>query len=283
MRWGSKGSLVLKIASGLWFDHEQNCGGDIIELIKVERGCSFGEALHYAGQFVSELRSRDAPTPRTFTRRDDSDNDDEQRIARALASWSEVQPLRGTLAEEYLRSRCIEVPDAALDVLGFHPACPWEQGRMPALVALVRDIITSEPIGIHRTALTDDARKLGSPKMMGLKKGGAIKLSGRVVTSELAIAEGVETALSATLLGFGPAWSVIDAGGLSKFPVLPGIERLTVAVDHDVKGAGQRAAAETKARWEAAGLRVRTIMSLTPGHDFNDVLRVRKGPMSVRP
>ena len=85
------------------------------------------------------------------------------------------------------------------------------------------------------------------------------------------------------MLGFGPAWSVIDAGGLSKFPVLPGIERLTVTVDNDVSGAGQSAAAETKARWEAAGLRVRTIMSLTPGNDLNDVLRVRKGPMSVDP
>ena len=42
MRWGSKGSLALVKSGpkeGLWFDHELNCGGDIIEFIKHELGC----------------------------------------------------------------------------------------------------------------------------------------------------------------------------------------------------------------------------------------------------
>jgi Toprim domain len=94
--------------------------------------------------------------------------------------------------------------------------------------------------------------------------------------SELLIGEGIETTLSASMLGFGsPAWSVIDAGEMRRFPVLPGISRLTIAVDHDVTGDGQKAAAETRVRWEAAGLRVRTVMAPTPGHDLNDVLRAR--------
>ena len=79
------------------------------------------------------------------------------------------------------------------------------------------------------------------------------------------------------MLGFGPAWSAIDAGGIARFPVLPGIERLTIIVDNDIGGAGQRAASATRARWEAAGLRVRTVMPSTPGHDANDVLIARKG------
>ena len=147
----------------------------------------------------------------------------------------------------------------------------------PAIVALVSDVVTDEPIGIHRTALSADGSKIGR-KALGLKGGGAIKLSPLMgAGSELLIGEGIETTLSASILGFGsPAWSVIDAGEMSRFPALPGISRLTIAVDHDVKGAGQKAAAETRARWEAAGLRVRTVMPLEPGHDLNDILKARK-------
>ena len=101
------------------------------------------------------------------------------------------------------------------------------------MVALVRDAITDEPIGIHRTALTADGRKLDRPKLLGPTGGGAIKLSPLMgAGSELLIGEGIETTLSASILGFGsPAWSVIDAGGITRFPALPGIKRLTIAVD----------------------------------------------------
>ena len=278
MRWGRKGSFSLVIAgpkAGCWFDHELGRGGDIIEFIKAERGCSFAEARDFAAQFVPvQFVSAPRPMPRTVP----DDDDEERRIARALSIWSEVRPLRGTLAEKYLRSRCIEVPDTALAVLAFHPACPWEGSRLPALVALVRDIVTDEPLGIHRTALSADGRKIDHPKALGAKSGGAIKLSSESgITTELTIGEGLETTLSAMMLGFAPAWSAIDAGELSMFPVLPGIARLTIAVDNDVSGAGQGAAAKTRARWEAAGLRVRTVMSPTPGHDLNDVLRARAG------
>lgn len=53
-----------------------------------------------------------------------------------------------------------------------------------------------------------------------------------------------------------------------------GIHRTALTADGRT---GQKAAAETKARWEAAGLRVRTVMAPTPGHDLNDVLRAREG------
>ena len=283
MRWGNKGSTSLVIAgpkAGCWFDHEIGRGGDIIEFIKNERGCSFVDALDHAAQYVSELRnghhsSRPAsrPAPRQTV-----DDDDERRIEQALAIWCDARPLRGTLAERYLHSRCTVAPTEALEVLRFHPRCPWGIGTRQAMVALIRDIITDEPTGIHRTALSADGSKVGR-KALGLKGGGAIKLSPLMdAGSELLIGEGIETTLSASMLGFGsPAWSVIDAGEMGRFPALPGISRLTIAVDHDVTGAGEKAATETKARWEAAGLRVRTAMPSTPGEDFNDVLVALEG------
>ena len=116
MRWGAKGSFSLAIAGskeGLWFDHETGRGGDIIEFIKIERGCSFVDALDHAAQYVSELRnghhsSRPAsrPAPRQTV---DDDGDDEKRIEQALTIWCEARPLRGTLAEHICAraaSRC---------------------------------------------------------------------------------------------------------------------------------------------------------------------------------
>lgn len=287
MRWGSKGSFSLAIAGskeGLWFDHEIGRGGDIIEFIMIERGCSFAQALDHAARYVSQLRgghhssrpvSRPAPRQAIV-----EDSDDEKRIEQALAIWCDARPLTGTIAEKYLRSRHIEVPGEALEVLRFHPRCPWGTGTRPAMVALIRDIITDEPLGIHRTALLADGSKIAR-KVLGLKGGGAIKLSPlRGTGSDLLIGEGIETTLSASILGFGsPAWSIIDAGEMSRFPALPGISRLTIAVDHDVKGVGEKAALETKARWEAAGLRVCTAMPSTPREDFNDFLV----PLAGRP
>jgi hypothetical protein len=37
-------------------------------------------------------------------------------------------------------------------------------------VALVRDIVTDEPIAIHRTPLSVDCRKLDRPRVLGPKK-----------------------------------------------------------------------------------------------------------------
>jgi putative DNA primase/helicase len=270
MRWGRNGSFCLVIdgpKTGLWFDHELGRGGDIIDLIKLEHGCNFVEAWLWAQRFISGGLPRNVPTLVSGKR----DDDELKRIERALDIWSDVKPLRGTTAERYLRSRSIEVPDEALDALAFHPRCLWEGATAPALVAIITDIITSEPLGIHRTALTADGTKIGR-KALGPKSGGAIKLS-PVVTTEVAIGEGVETTLSAMQLGFGPAWAVIDANGLQKFPVLHGIKRLTLLIDNDASGTGQNKAAECRERWLDAGRRVRRVMPPTVGQDLNDVLR----------
>ena len=197
LRWGNKGSLVLQIAgtkAGLWYDHEQGRGGDIIELIKQEQGCDFIGALRFAREFVGGYALRPNPIRNIPTLRIvvDNDADDLRRIENAVDIWCQSTALRGTLGEKYLRSRGIKVPDEALEALRFHPHCPWQIGTRPALVALVRDIITGEAIGVHRTALTTDARKLDRPKLLGPTGGGAIKLSGeRLITTELTIGEGV--------------------------------------------------------------------------------------------
>jgi hypothetical protein len=173
----------------------------------------------------------------------------------------------------------VEFPDTAVDVLRFHQHCPWgDDGRVPAMVALVTDVITNEPIGIHRTALNSDGSKLGR-RSLGIKTGGAIKLfPDGLIKNELAIGEGIETVLSFKPLGFDiPVWSLIDATELRNFPVLPHVERLWIAVDHDKKsGKGQASANECADRWRQAGKHVRLLCPDEPGDDLNDFLRKQR-------
>jgi putative DNA primase/helicase len=275
LRWGRKGSFKLNVAgdkSGLWYDHENDIGGDIIAFIRQQRGYSIGEAIDEALTYLGPPASWSTSTAPKTSQPPKPEEDDAARIDQALRIWSEVQSLRGSLAERYLARRGIQVPDEALDVLGFHSHCPFgEYRRAPALVALIQDIITGEPIAIHRRELTPDAAKAGSWMALGPKSGGAIRLS-RCDCGDLAIGEGVETCLAGMQLGFGPTWSVIDAGGMTAFPVLDYVRRLTIMADNDVSETGQRAAAACRDRWAAAGKSVRFAMPEEPGQDFNDVL-----------
>jgi hypothetical protein len=76
-----------------------------------------------------------------------------------------------------------------------------------------------------------------------------------------------------------PMWALGGTSALYCFPVLPGIEHLTIAVDRDPinpqtgKPPGEDAAAVCARRWLNAG---REVIRLTPkqiGADFNDIVR----------
>jgi hypothetical protein len=78
----------------------------------------------------------------------------------------------------------------------------------------------------------------------------------------LVIGEGLETVLAAaTRLDYRdeplrPAWAALSNGGLKKFPIISGVERLVVLADNDANNAGAKAAEACKRRWLEAGRRV---------------------------
>jgi hypothetical protein len=97
------------------------------------------------------------------------------------------------------------------------------------------------------------------------------------VTYGLTIGEGLETTLAGMAEGFKPAW-VVGLGGIMKFPVLAGVDCLTILVDNDNpdrngRRAGPEAAAECSERWTAAGREVRRIMPRALGTDMADLRR----------
>ena len=182
---------------------------------------------------------------------------------------------------DYLTSRGIDpgrLPEGIDEALRWHPECPWEGGKHGAMISLMTDAITCEPKAIHRTALTLEGRKRDK-RMLGPSGGCVVRLwPDEAVTTSLVLGEGIETTLAAatglehrgTLLI--PAWAACSAGAMAKFPLLPGIEVLTLLVDHDRSGAGQRAALEASGRWTMAGREVHRLMPDTPDEDFNDIV-----------
>jgi hypothetical protein len=198
------------------------------------------------------------------------DKDAKSRSALALQFWNEARDPRGTLVTPYLASRGLVLPDSlAGNVIRFHGALKFDGKPTGAIVALFRDIRTDEPCGIHRTFLDGAGRKLGR-KMLGRASGAAIKLDAdENVTLGLHIGEGVETCLSAFLMGFHPVWALGSASAIGTFPVLAGIEAITVLGEVDDGGANHRAAQACAARWIEAG-REALIVEPLVGRDLND-------------
>lgn len=182
----------------------------------------------------------------------------------------------------YLAKRGLGLPADAHEVIRYAPACPFAGARAPAMVALVRNVITDEPQAIHRTALTLEGRKTavnGHDRLaLGGLKNGAVKLTADAeVTYCLGIGEGVETSLSLQGIpefGDTPVWALLNASGVAGFMPLPGIESLWIAVDHDL--AGEEASATCSGRWRFAGKEVFRVKAKTRGADLNDIVGARR-------
>jgi putative DNA primase/helicase len=204
--------------------------------------------------------------------------DKAKHTARALKLWDERQPFVGSPAWTYLRETrglgdWLEVFDLD-ESLGYHSSCPFGKERLPCMVALVRDIKSDELVAVHRTALTNDPKPQRIGRLsLGPVAGGAVKLSlDGDVTTGLMIGEGIETALSASsIFHFQPVWSVLSRSGIARFPILSGIESITIVADNDESGDGQGDAAKLSQRLVAAGIEAITVQTHLTG-DFYDLL-----------
>ena len=204
--------------------------------------------------------------------------DNRARIARAVAIWNEAGPASDSIVERYLSSRglSLDLLYNVQEVIRFHPRCAWrdeDEGctvYVPCMVALMRSVTTDEPQAIHRTRLAADGAKLDR-RMLGIAAGAAVKIDADdAVTGGLAVGEGIETVLAARQLGFRPAWALASAGAVASFPVLGGVEALTLLGENDP--ASDRAIGRCAGRWHAAGREV-TVVTPRFGSDLNDVIR----------
>ena len=209
--------------------------------------------------------SEPRPTAPTFTFTKVAEPANDDRVGPALDLWRQGVDPRATPVETYLQSRRLKLDDAVCgEVLRWHP-------RLKAMLALFRNIVTNEPQAISRTFLDHEARKRDR-KFLGPVGGAAIKLDAdEDVTNGLHIGEVVETCMTARMLGLRPAWALGSAGAIAAFPVLNGVECLTLLREHDE--ANSRASGTCAARWAAVGREVYNIQPIGGG-DLNDSIRV---------
>lgn len=210
----------------------------------------------------------DGVTPPPAARRD---ND---RRRRAQQIWDEGLPIKNTLAARYLARRGLE--SAPASSLRFHPRATSleDRERRPALLAAISDPAGTLQ-GVQITLLNSHAEKaaLATPRrVVGALLGGAVRL-GAARDDVLVLAEGVETALSASIALENPAWAALSAWNLAHFSHLPRLDRLLIAADNGAPGL-DAAAALTVALQSSHPRLVTTIKPPPAPHaDWNDWLR----------
>jgi putative DNA primase/helicase len=227
------------------------------------------------------------PTPK------DRGEGDEQRahsLAQAAVYVREMRPVHESPGEFYLReTRRIDVQAISdvlegVDAIGWHhavyfhePDHPMHGRRLGCIIGVMTDPITALPTGaISRTYIDENLQKVGKAKTLG-SPGGVVRLSpDEDVTYGLFLAEGLETAATAMAKEHRPIWSTGSTAHMKAFPVLNGIDCLTIIADHDKTDAGEKAAREVEARWRLAGREAHIFMPETFG-DLNDLLRRAKG------
>lgn len=198
--------------------------------------------------------------------------------AAALSLWEEAQPARGTPVEAYLSALGCRISTLAPDALRFHPECPLEGFNGPTMLAPMRNITTREIVGVYITPLRADgpARQRFphgmSPKpTLGRAAGAAVMLRPR--TTVLGIAQGIENAISASIIFDIPTWAVVTSTDIHHFPVVHGTT-LTIFADSDP--AGHDASRNCAERYSEVGLRTRIYLK-DAGTSWNDYL-LRRHP-----
>ena len=271
-RYGNRGSLSVDVANGRWYDHEAAEGGGVLDLIKRERRCNTAEALKWIegiGEYIPPVRPVKADPKHASSLRD-----------AAMRIWQECTDPRGTAAEKYLINRRMGHGVECQDIR-FHANCPFgkdengQQRFLPAMVALVRSPGDRTPMGIHRTALTPDGRKLDR-KMLGPCHGGVVMLTSHEADSDISFCEGIETGLAVIKLFKRPVWAALSAGSLGSMQVIGGIQSLKIYADND--RAGLEAAQKCAREWITSGIKVSIEAPTVAGWDYADALeKVEKG------
>lgn len=259
-------------ARGKWQDAAVGLHGDLLDIIRERTGISrfpdlLAEARAHLGRPQPVLP--DATVPKKSKAPGGTP-------AAAARLFTASVPVAGTLADTYLRSRCIPC-GAKSHALRFHPKC-WHRDNgqtrsipRPALIAAVTDGAGALQ-GVHRTWLAPDgqgkARVETQRRAMGHLLGNAVRLTPH--DDILVVGEGIETMLSLIeAVPSLPVWAALSSGHLGAVLLPEGLQRLYIAIDRDP--AGQRAAERLSARATELGIAVRMLEPRIG--DFNDDLR----------
>lgn len=286
-------------------------GGSGFDLLMLVHGYDFASAVKDVSIYLGLDRSTSAPyrapapapaptTPPCIERTDDQ--------PKLLALLGECQPVtENTPVARYLMARGLDWQVIACDLqnLFYHPALPYWYAtkpkgvallaRYPAMIAAIHDE-QGTLVGLHKTYLEpddqghyrklsalhpDDGKTLAAKKMQsryqGSLKGAAIKLySLSPEEDNLAVCEGMETALAVRELFGLPVYACATAWGMENVAFPAWLKTLYVVADNDLSQTGFKAAHHLGIRGIKAGLKVHLWQPQEVGDDALDELNRRK-------
>ncbi len=141
---------------GLWYSFKTGEGGNLLQLIQKKYHADFKQSLDYAMQLLGVTKEQISTTlnvPMTYKKVPAIDKSDpnnwnkhqKDSVAYATKIAERSQPIKGTLAEKYLREhRGIHLDpiiDNVRDAIRFHPAVYSSRNKYtgPALIAIARN------------------------------------------------------------------------------------------------------------------------------------------------
>ncbi len=264
--------------------HCRGCGpGDGFALLQGTLGMTFRDSTAQIDQYLGRASEPRNPSSAAAHQR--------TRVDLAMKLWEEAKPVTsGDAVDSYLSNRGLRLSTASIALrchpkLGYYARQPGNErsqlvGHYPAMLGLVRTC-DGNPVTLHRTYLSD-GRKAPVPDAKKLLSSGIPGASVQLfaATDELAVAEGIETALAVHLATGKPVWSAINAGNLERLVIPSTVRRLCIYADNDAlsKFDGQAAAyaLARRLRREDAAREVAVYTPRRAGHDWADVWNVRQ-------
>jgi len=224
-----------------------------------------------ASDILRELEARRLLGPGPGSMIDPPPKAADRRSAAALRLWSEARPIAQTPAAAYLKFRGLisTSPQLRYHPRTAHGPAPLTQFR-PALIAAVRN--DTGLVAVHRTFIRPDGHGLAAvddPRCgLGRYGSGAVRLGGCAV--RFGLAEGIETALSATFLFNIPCWATLGTERFGLVDLPSEVRELHLFLDHDP--GGRRAEALARSAFGNIAC-IHAHYPDRPGDDWNDVLR----------
>jgi putative DNA primase/helicase len=252
-----------KAGRGTWIC--SHCGsGDGFKLLQGVLGWSFSEAAKQVDRIVGTVPAGPITPVRT----------EESKIRALQRVWAETREVtQGDPVWRYLNRR-LDI-DQVTAGLRLHPGLRYtdengrDLGHYPAMLAKIQ-YPDGAGASIHRTYLTDDGSKAPVPQPKKIMAGkplntAAVRLGEARTT--LGVAEGIETALAASIRFCVPVWAATNATLLESWVPPVGVDRVLIAGDNDASYTGQAAAFNLAKRLVRDGYAVEIQI---PGHTGKD-------------
>ena len=294
--YGSKeGSLKVTIKGkhqGKWKDWSTNERGDMLTLIIKEKGLGYADAVKEAEKLISMPEKFTMKEIKPTQKKIDEPKQESKASLYGKKIWGESQPIKGTIAEQYLKNRGIKNTENTN--LRFHNSVHSYEAKdnyAPALVSSFKDKYGKVKL-VEVVYLNEKGSKAGfktGKKTYGSKTRYAMELNNKVdKNSNISyIAEGSITALSIREIADND--QILAVGGKENFKNINPEnlkDNVIICGDNDGKELLDKPLKDTISNLEKAGKNVQIIFPNSIDDkskvDFNDTLNKQNGEQEIK-